>query len=70
VAELYDRLVRCFSSVFPALTDTDICAADVALLMNTDSLAGVTLVSLIDEEFGLFRSRRDGPRGPIGLRHF
>jgi len=53
VAELYDRLVRCFSSVFPALTDTDICAADVALLMNTDSLAGVTLVSLIDEEFGV-----------------
>jgi acyl carrier protein len=47
-----DRLVRCFSSVFPELTEEQILAADVELLSSVDSLAGVTLVALIDEEFG------------------
>jgi acyl carrier protein len=48
-----DRLVRCFSSVFPELTEEQILAADVELLTGMDSLAGVTLLALIDEEFGL-----------------
>ncbi len=48
-----DRLVRCFSSVFPELTEKQILVADVELLTGMDSLAGVTLVALIDEEFGL-----------------
>jgi acyl carrier protein len=53
VTELEDRLVRCFSSVFPALTDEEIRGADVELLGDMDSLAGVTLVALIDQEFGV-----------------
>jgi len=53
VAESYDRLVRCFLSVFPSLTEAEIRTVDVALLINSDSLAGVTLLSLIDEEFGV-----------------
>jgi acyl carrier protein len=53
VAESDDRLVRCFSSVFPALTEEEIRAADVALLSDMDSLAGVTLLALIDEEFSV-----------------
>jgi len=48
-----DRLVRCFSSVFPQLTEDQIIGADVGLLNNMDSLTGVNLVSLIDEEFCL-----------------
>lgn len=52
MAQLDDRLVRCFSSVFPALTEDEILAADVSLLTNLDSLGGVTLVALIDDEFG------------------
>jgi len=46
------RLINCFSSVFPTLTAEEIQAADVARLAELDSLAGVTLVALIDDEFG------------------
>lgn len=53
MAELDDRLVHCFSSVFPTLTEAEIRAADVALLCDLDSLAGVTLVALVEEEFGV-----------------
>jgi len=53
VAELGDRLVRCFSSVFPALTQEEIRAVKVATLIDADSLASVTLLSVIDEEFGV-----------------
>lgn len=48
-----DRLMRCFSSVFPELTQEEILAADVGLLNDIDSLSGVTLVALIDDEFDL-----------------
>ena len=53
MAESRGRLIRCFSSVFPTLTETEIRNADVALLMSTDSLTGVTLAALIGEEFGV-----------------
>ena len=53
MAQLDDRLARCFSSVFPGLTDEEIRGADVARLAEIDSLAGVTLVSLIGEEVGV-----------------
>ena len=53
MADVHGRLVRCFSSVFPTLTETEIRNADVALLMSTDSLTGVTLAALIGEEFGV-----------------
>lgn len=47
-----DRLVRCFASVFPTLSEAEIRASNVGPLFDIDSLAGVTLVTLIDEEFG------------------
>ena len=47
-----DHLIRCFSSVFPELTREQILD-DVGLLNNMDSLTGVTLVALIDNEFDL-----------------
>lgn len=53
MAELDDRLIRCVSSVFPNLSEEDIQASDVAQLMEADSLAAVTLVAVLDEEFGL-----------------
>ena len=53
LTELDDRLVRCFSSIFPALTEEEIRAVDVERLDDMDSLAGVTLVSLIGQEFGV-----------------
>jgi acyl carrier protein len=48
-----NRLVRCFSSVFPELTEEQILTADIEFLAGMDSLAGVTLIALIDEEFGV-----------------
>ena len=53
VAELRDLLIRCFSSVFPTLTSEEIRGADVASLFDFDSLAGVTLLTVIGEEFGV-----------------
>jgi acyl carrier protein len=53
VADLDDRLVRCISSVFPALTDQEIRTASAEMLVEADSLAAVTLIALIDEEFGV-----------------
>jgi len=53
LSELDDRLVRCFASVFPTLSEGQIRAADVAALFDLDSFAGVTLVTLIDQEFGV-----------------
>jgi acyl carrier protein len=53
VADLDDRLVRCISSAFPGLTDRAIRTADVEQLADVDSLAAVTLVALIDQEFGV-----------------
>jgi acyl carrier protein len=48
-----DRLVRCISSVFPTLSEQEIREAEVAELADVDSLTAVTLVALINEEFGL-----------------
>lgn len=53
MTDLQDRLVRCFSSVFPTLSEAEIRASDVVPLFDLDSLAGVTLVTLIDQEFGV-----------------
>lgn len=53
VAELDDRLVRCISSVFPTLAEEEIRSAEVQQLADVDSLTAVSLVALINEEFGL-----------------
>jgi acyl carrier protein len=53
VADLDNRLVRCISSVFPGLTDREIRTAALEQLADVDSLAAVTLVAVIDEEFGV-----------------
>lgn len=53
MSEQDDRLVRCFASVFPTLSEQEIRTCDVVPLFDLDSLAGVTLVTLIDEEFGV-----------------
>jgi acyl carrier protein len=47
------RLRTCFSRVFPNLTDEEILEARVEGIPEWDSLATVTLVSLVEEEFGV-----------------
>jgi len=53
MSEQDDRLVRCFASVFLTLSEEEIRASNIVPLFNLDSLAGVTLVTLIDQEFGV-----------------
>ena len=53
MSEQDDRLVRCFASVFPTLSEGEIRTSNVVPLFDLDSLAGVTLVTLIDQEFGV-----------------
>lgn len=53
MSEQDDRLARCFASVFPILSEGEIRSSDVVPLFDLDSLAGVTLVTLIDQEFGV-----------------
>jgi acyl carrier protein len=53
MSEQEERLVRCFASVFPTLSEEEIRASTVATLFDLDSFAGVTLVTLIDQEFGV-----------------
>jgi acyl carrier protein len=53
VTELDNRLFRCISSIFSNLTYEDVRELSVTSLIETDSLAAVTLVAVIDEEFGV-----------------
>lgn len=47
------RLKRCFSAVFPDLNERRIASASPKTVAAWDSIATVTLVSLIEEEFGI-----------------
>ncbi len=49
----HERLVRCFEQVFPDLTQSAIPAATQDNVAAWDSIAQVTLISLIGEEFGI-----------------
>lgn len=50
---LEHRLVRCFSSVFPDLNENEIRNASVDSVPGWHSLASVTLISVVQEEFGV-----------------
>ena len=47
------RLIRCFSLVFPELTEAEIPRASMASVGSWDSLASINLVTVIEEEFGI-----------------
>ena len=47
------RLVRCFSSVFSELTPEQIRAASVESVPAWDSLAAVTLIAVLQQEFAI-----------------
>jgi len=48
-----ERLLRCFSSVFPALTKEEIESATAESVGIWDSLSTVTLAAVIQEEFNV-----------------
>ncbi|MBM4439375.1 MAG: acyl carrier protein [Candidatus Rokubacteria bacterium] len=46
------RLTRCFTAVFPQLTDDAVPTAALATVPAWDSIAHVTLLAVVEEEFG------------------
>jgi len=51
MTELDNRLTRCFASVFPALEAHQIHTASVESVPAWDSLAAVTLIAVLEQEF-------------------
>lgn len=47
------RLIRCFASVFPGLSAEEIRVTRAGSMGSWDSLSGVTLAAVIQEEFRL-----------------
>ena len=51
MADIHDRLVRCFTAVFPDLSPSEIEQASTSSVAAWDSLANATLVTVVEEEF-------------------
>jgi acyl carrier protein len=52
-SERQDRLIRCFASVFPALSAEEILTVSSDSIGNWDSLSTVTLAAVVQEEFNV-----------------
>jgi acyl carrier protein len=59
MVELESRLAICFATAFPELDPQEIPLVAMGSLASWDSLAGITLLSLIEEEFSLSISPDD-----------
>jgi acyl carrier protein len=57
--DVKENLTKCFSTVFPELSPEEIVAASPNTVGAWDSLSAVTLMALIEEEFGI-RLEPDG----------
>ena len=51
--DLRVRLVTCFQAVFPSLSEIEIPAASSSSVRDWDSVASVTLLATVEEEFGV-----------------
>jgi acyl carrier protein len=51
--ETQTRLLRCFGAVFPGLNETELGSASLGQVEGWDSVATITLLSLVEEEFGV-----------------
>ena len=52
-AIIREKLLKCFSAVFPQLSPSGIAAANAENTSGWDSVAHVTLLTLIGEEFDM-----------------
>jgi acyl carrier protein len=50
--EVRNRLVKCFETVFPDLPAIEIPACSQTTVSGWDSVAAITLVNVIEDEFG------------------
>jgi len=53
VDNMKERLAACFAAVFSDLEGVDITRASVDSLANWDSVATVTLITVVEEEFNI-----------------
>ncbi len=53
MSETRSRLCECFKSIFPDMEEDQIITVSTSSYVEWDSLATVTLISLIEEEFNL-----------------
>jgi acyl carrier protein len=53
MSDIPSRVAACFTNVFPDLAEADVTRASQASLPQWDSVAHVTLLSAIAEEFGI-----------------
>ena len=51
MTDLEPRLVRCFETVFPGLSSDELKNARMDELESWDSVAAVTLINVVEEEF-------------------
>ena len=51
--DLKQRLARCFSTVFPELSPEEIGKTSACCIVSLDSLSAVTLLAVVQEEFGI-----------------
>ena len=56
------RLANCFSAVFPELSSEEIFEASPTTVRTWDSVAVVTLLAVIEEEFGITIDEEDPAR--------
>jgi acyl carrier protein len=59
VPTVQERLVKCFAAVFPRLSPEEIPRANINSVSAWDSLAALTLASVIEEEFSVAIDPRD-----------
>ena len=53
MVDLERRLILCFGTIFPELSEEQIRTADSLSVPGWDSLATVTLINVAEEEFGM-----------------
>ncbi len=53
MSDTKERLIGCFKIIFPDLTEPQIIEATPSSVNTWDSIATVTLVNVVEEEFGL-----------------
>jgi acyl carrier protein len=51
MTDVHTRLAKCFTAVFPNLKPSDVATATIASVAGWDSLATVTLMTVVEEEF-------------------
>jgi acyl carrier protein len=61
VSDSRERLIRCFTTVFPELDASAISRASLETVDGWDSVATINLLAVVEEEFGITFAPEDLP---------